>query len=107
MKKGYPWKMTSHFITLDKDSSFDVMNMQRQEWEYPSDSSKKMDSTFYQMCDEAIKLSKEAISAFCRAVQEPASEEKLLQILGNRNYLTGSDHPEKMFNFNIIYQNKQ
>ncbi len=96
------WKFTSHFITLKKDQTRDILNINHQKWSNPCDCSDVHHESFLELFDLSLELGIKVSALLDKAIQDD-SDKKLLNFINNRSYDTGHSDLRSMKYFDPIY----
>lgn len=96
------WRYTSHFITLKKDLTKDILNINRQKWNDPCDCSKVYHDSFLELFYQSIDLNTRVLTELNNVFIHDTDKE-LLTIINDRSYDTGHNDHQTMKYFDPIY----
>ena len=83
------------------EDNVDICNLLHKQWKNPA-SLEESNASLFDLYKEAQRKAITVISYFLKAINDPKSEEKMLEFIGDRNYEMGLPNGYEMKEFDII-----
>ena len=99
MKK--PNVAVNMMMPLEYDEKMDAMNYGRELWHSPVDLTFASNETFMELYDKSVNQTHKILELLSEYVDGKIDEDKILEIVGNRNYDSGSSDGSTMKYFKL------
>ncbi|NLL26537.1 MAG: zinc dependent phospholipase C family protein, partial [Erysipelotrichia bacterium] len=99
MKK--PNVVVNMMMPLEYDEKMDAMNYGRELWHSPVDLTFASNETFMELYDKATSQTSKILELLEKYIDNEIDEKQILEIVGNRNYDSGSSDGSKMKYFKL------